>query len=414
MKTKTCALTLLAALSVSISQPAVQAAQPVVQKSQIAGKLVKLGVLTDMTGPMSGIFGPNEFKCAKLAASDFVKKNKPDFKVEVVAGDHHQKPEEAVQKVREWFDKDDVTAVLECTGAHTALPVVRSVIKDRKKVFIVESAGSTRLTNEECTPYTIQYMGETDQVCAGVINTLVDQGKKTWFLIVMDTAFGSSFEKSAKEAIEARGGQVLGSVKHPLGTADFSSFILRAQASHADAVALCTGAADLTNCIKTANEFGIANRQVLAPLFLDMTDVRVLGLPVVKGTYHSELFYWDRDDQTRAWAKHAQEAINTIPNQYDALIYSAVTTYLKAVQATGTDDADAVMKYIKSTKINDFLCHDAYIRADGKLIHERYLMQTKTPAESKYNGDYFKILKVIPAEEVVSPLAKTQCSFCKK
>lgn len=406
MKVKACVLILIAALFASISQPAVQA-------SKIAGKTVKMGLLTDMTGNYSGMFGPKEVKSAQLAISDFVQQQKPDFKVELVYADTKNKPEVAVQQAREWFDKEGVTMIADCSASPISLAVV-PVIAERKKVYFVETGGTTKLTEEACTPYTVHYMGDTDQICAGTVNPVIQQGGKTWFLIVLDNAFGASFEKSVRAEIAAHGGRVIGTVKHPLATSDFSSYILRAQASHADVVALLDAGADCRNALTTADEFGVAKDQLLLPLTLDFTDVRALGLPVAKGVLHSEIFYWDLNNETRAWAKHVQSAINALPNQYDALIYSAVTTYLKAVKAVGTDDADTVMKYLKSTKINDFMCKDAYIRADGRLIHERYLLQVKKPSESKYDGDCYKVLKVIPGPETVPPLSQSKCPFCPK
>ena len=406
MKVKACFLILLAALSASISQPGAQA-------SKISGKVVKMGMLTDMTGPLSNVFGPKLIKSAQLAISDFVQQQKPDFKVELVSADHQNKPEVAVQKVREWFDNDGVTMIADCSMAPPALAVAK-LIAERKKVYFVESAGPTRLTNEDCTPYTVHFMADTDAISAGTVNPIIQQGGKTWFLIVLDNAFGASFEKSVRAELTAHGGRVVGAVKHPLGTADFSSYILRAQASHADVVALLDGGDDLRNAVTTANEFGLAKDQLVLPLFLDFTDVRALGLPVVKGDIHSERFYWDLNNETRAFAKHCSPALNGLPNQYDALVYSAVTTYLNAVKTVGTDDADTVMKYLKSTKINDFLCHGATIRADGKLMHEQYLVQAKKPSESKYDGDCYKVLKVIPATEIVAPLAQGKCAFCTK
>jgi branched-chain amino acid transport system substrate-binding protein len=275
-------------------------------------------------------------------------------------------------------------------------------------------AGSTRLTNEECNPYTVHYAYDTYALANGTANAIVKQGGKTWFFITADYAFGHSLEQDTANAVKAAGGEVKGSVRHPLNAADFSSFLLQAQASKAQIIGLANAGGDMINAIKAANEFGLTKNQTLAGLLVFISDINSLGLDVAQGMLLTDGWYWDLNDDTRQFGKRFNEKMKKMPGMNHAGVYSAVLTYLKAVQAAGTDNADAVMAAMKKTKINDLFAKNGAIREDGRMVHDMYLMQVKKPDESKYPWDYYSVKAVIPGDQAFQPLALSRCPLVKK
>jgi branched-chain amino acid transport system substrate-binding protein len=382
-------------------------------QSKISGDTVKIGILTDMSGLYSDLGGQGSVAAAQLAIDDFKAQSKPSFKIELVSADHQNKPDVGAQKVRDWFDTQGVDMINDVLNSGVALAVAK-VANEKKKVYFNNGAGTDRLTNDDCTPYTIHYAYDTYALANGTGKAVVETGGKTWFFLTADYAFGASLEKDTAEVVKANGGQVLGSVRHPLSTADFSSYLLQAQSSKAQIIGLANAGGDTINSIKAANEFGITKNQKLAGLLVFINDVHSLGLPVAQGMLLTTGFYWDMDEGTRAFGKKFYDKMKKMPSMVQAGVYSSTMLYLKTVQALGTDDADAVMAQLKKGKIDDFFAKGGYIRADGQMMHEMYLAQVKTPAESKQPWDYYKIVKKIPADEAFRPVAKSVCSLLKK
>jgi branched-chain amino acid transport system substrate-binding protein len=382
-------------------------------QSKISGDTVKIGVLTDMSGLYSELGGAGSVAAAQMAIDDFKAQAKPTFKIEMVSADHQNKADIGAQKAREWFDTQGVDMVNDVLNSAVAIAVAK-VANEKKKVYINNGAASTRLTNEDCTPYTIHYAYDTYALANGTGKAVVQNGGKTWFFLTADYAFGASLEKDTSDVVKANGGQILGTAKHPLSTADFSSYLLQAQASKAQIIGLANAGGDTINAIKAANEFGITKNQSLAGLLVFITDIHSLGLPIAQGMMLTTGFYWDMDDGTRKFAAEFEKKMKKKPSMIQAGVYSSTMQYLNAVKTTGTDDADAVMAQLKKTKIDDFFGKGGYIRADGRMVHDMYLAQVKTPAESKGAWDYYKIVKTIPAEEAFQPLSKSACSFVKK
>jgi branched-chain amino acid transport system substrate-binding protein len=385
------------------------------QAAKISGGVVKIGVLTDMSGLYSDLGGQGSVAAAQMAVDDFVAQSKPSYKIEVVSADHQNKPDVGAQKAREWFDTQGVDMINDVLNSGVAIAVAK-VSAEKKKVYFVNGAASTRLTNDDCTPYLVHYAYDTYALANGTGKAVVQHGGKTWFFLTADYAFGASLEKDTSEVVKANGGQVLGSVRHPLNAADFSSFLLQAQASKAQVIGLANAGGDTINAIKAANEFGITKNQSLAGLLVFITDIHSLGLPVAQGMMLTEGFYWDMDADTRKFSKRFFDKIKRMPTMVQAGVYSSTLAYLNAIKAAGTDDADAVMAQLKKpgNKINDFFAKGGYIRGDGRMVHDMYLFQVKKPSESKYAWDYYNVLRTIPAEEAFQPLSKSTCSLIKK
>jgi branched-chain amino acid transport system substrate-binding protein len=380
--------------------------------AQISDNVVKIGVLTDMSGTYSDLAGPGAVEAVKMAVEDFKAKEKPPFAIEVVAADHQNKGDISSNKAREWFDRDQVDVITDLVTTSTALAVMK-VAKEKNRIAIVSGAASTRITNEDCNDVTVHWTYDTYAVANGTAKAVVKQGGKTWFFLTADYAFGQSLEKDASDVVLANGGKVLGSVRHPFPGTDFSSFLLTAQASGAQVIGLANAGADTTNSIKQAAEFGITPKQTLAGLLLFITDIHSLGLKATQGLYLTEGFYWDMNNGTRAWSKRFFERQKKMPTMVQAGLYSAVTHYLQAVRATGSDDTQKVMVAMKKAKINDFFTTNGYIRDDGRMVHDMYLMQVKKPEESKYPWDYYWVRQTIPAEEAFQPLSRSKCPLIK-
>ena len=391
-----------------------QAAQPAEALAQgaVSGDVVRIAVLTDMSGPYSDIGGPGSVEAARMAVGDFGGKVLGKS-IDVVYADHQNKPDIASQIVRSWIDTQGVDMVADANNSAVAL-AVDNIVTEKKRIFMAGGVATTRLTNEDCSPYVVQYVFDSYALAHGTAGAIVRNGGKSWFFLTVDYAGGIAQEKDAAEAVRAAGGTVVGQVRHPLNTPDFSSFILQAQASKAQVIGLANFGNDTINAIKSANEFGLTKNQTLAGLLIFITDIHSLGLGVTQGMLMTEGWYWDTNDDTRALGRRFFEKMQRMPTMTQAGVYSAVLSYLKSVQAAGTDSADAVMAELKKMKINDSFAKNAYIREDGRMMHDMYLMQVKKPSESKYPWDYYNVKAVIPAEQAFQPVSLSRCRLVKK
>jgi len=380
-------------------------------QAQVSGDTIKIGLITDMSGLYTDIDGAGGAEAIKMAIADagVVIAGK---KVEFIPADHQNKADIAASKAREWFDQQGVDLLIGGTNSGANLAMAK-VAAEKKKVFISIGAGSARLTNEECTPYTIHYAYDTIALARGTGGAIVKQGGKSWYFMTADYAFGQSLEKDTAEVVKANGGKVLGSVKHPLSASDFSSFLLQAQSSGAQILGLANAGGDAINSIKAANEFGITKKMKLAGLLIFINDVHSLGLNLTQGMYLTDGWYWDANADTRAWSKRYFEKMKKEPSMLQAADYSAAANYLKAVKAVGSDDTDKVMAYLKANKINDMFAKNGVIRPDGRMVHDMYLMEVKKPSESKYPWDYYKVVATIPGDQAYATKAETKCSLWK-
>jgi branched-chain amino acid transport system substrate-binding protein len=384
---------------------------PLAAQAQVSGDTIKIGFITDMSGVYSDVDGPGGAEAIKMAIAD-AGVVLPGKKVEFVSADHQNKADIAASKAREWFDQQGVDLLIGGTNSGANLAMAK-IAAEKKKVFISIGAGSSRLTNEECTPYTVHYAYDTVALARGTGGAIVKQGGKTWYFLTADYAFGASLEKDTAEVVKAAGGKVLGSVKHPLSASDFSSFLLQAQSSKAQILGLANAGGDAINSIKAANEFGITKTMKLAGLLIFINDIHSLGLNLTQGMYLTDGWYWDMNADTRAWSKRYFDKMKKEPSMLQAADYSATATYLKAVKALGTDDADKVMAYLKKTKISDMFTKDGQIRPDGRMVHDMYLMEVKKPSESKYPWDYYKLVATVPGAQAYLTKAESKCSLWK-
>jgi branched-chain amino acid transport system substrate-binding protein len=380
-------------------------------QAQISGDTIKIGFITDMSGLYTDIDGAGGAEAIKMAIAD-AGGNINGKKIEFISADHQNKADIAASKAREWFDQQGVDMLIGGTNSGANLAMAK-VAAEKKKVFISIGAGSARLTNEECTPYTVHYAYDTIALARGTGGAIVKQGGKSWYFMTADYAFGQSLEKDTSEVVKAGGGKVLGAVKHPLSASDFSSFLLQAQSSGAQILGLANAGGDAINSIKAANEFGVTKKMRLAGLLIFINDVHSLGLNLTQGMYLTDGWYWDLNAETRAWSKRYFEKMKKEPSMLQAADYSAAGNYLKAVKAIGTDDSDKVMAYLKANKINDVFTKNGVIRPDGRMVHDMYLMEVKKPAESKYPWDYYKVVATIPGDQAYATKAETKCSLWK-
>jgi branched-chain amino acid transport system substrate-binding protein len=392
-----CCAALIALSPVALAQP-----------GTVSDDVVRIGVLTDLSGFLSDMTGQGAATAVRMAVEDFGGKvlNKP---IEVLVADNLNKPDVAGNQARTWFDTKQVDMIIDLGNSATALSAAQ-VAAAKNRVAIATSPGTTRLTNENCSPTTVHYAYDTYALAAGTVNTLVKQGLDSWYFLTIDFAGGHSIEKDASDTVKARGGKVLGAVRHPMDTNDFSSYILQAQASKSKVVGFATAGQSAINAIKTAGEFGLGKTKALAGLYVFISDVHSLGLEVAQGMYVTTGFYWDRDEESRKWSRRFFGKTKRMPTMIQAADYSATMHYLKAIQAAGTDDSAAVIKKMKETPINDFFAKNGRIRVDGRMMHDMYLAQVKKPSESKYPWDYYSIKAVIPAQEAFQPLAKGSCA----
>ena len=383
--------------------------------AQYSGNVIKIGVLNDQSGTYSDIAGPGSTLAAKMAVEDFKAKEK-GLNVEVVAADHQNKPDVGSQIASKWYDAEGVDVIVDVPTSSEAL-AINQITKDKNKVFINSGAASSDLTGKACTPNTVHWTYDTWMLANGTGSAIVKTGGDTWFFLTADYAFGHALERDTEAVVLKAGGKVLGKVRHPFPSADFSSFLLQAQASKAKVIGLANAGADTTNAIKQAAEFGIVKGgQKLAGLLVFISDVHALGLDKAQGLNITTTFYWDHNDQTRAWAKRFAAANGgKYPTMVHAGVYAGVLHYLKAVAALKSDsDGAKVVAKMKELPTDDPLFGKGTIRADGRKIHPAYLVEVKAPSESKGPYDYYKVKATIPADQAFRPLDQGDCPLVKK
>lgn len=400
-------LLVLAGLPIVVQAQGKSSAPP-----KISGDVVKIAVLTDMSGLYTDTGGPGSVAAAQLAIDEFGSRvlGKP---IVLVSADHQNKADVGAAKAREWFDTQQVDLIVDVPNSAVALAVSK-VANEKHKLFMVDNAGTSRLTNEDCNPYTIHYVYDTYATGGVTGRAVVQHGGNSWFFITADYAFGRSLQDDTTRAVRAAGGEIKGSVLHPLSAPDFSSYLLQAQASGAKVIGLANAGGDTINSIKAAAEYGINKKQTMAGLLVFITDINSLTLQVTQGMYVAEAYYWDLNDDTRRLGKRFFEKMHKMPTMSQAGVYSSVLQYLKAVQATGTDEADTVIKKLKETTIDDDFVKGGKIRADGRMVHEFYLFQVKSPAESKYPWDYYKLVSTIRGDQAFQPLSQSRCPMIRK
>jgi branched-chain amino acid transport system substrate-binding protein len=374
---------------------------------------IRIGVLNDQSGLYAEFGGMGSVTAAKMAVEDFGGKVL-GRDLEVVSADHGNKVDNGMQIARKWFDQDGVTAIADLTNSGVAI-AVQGLAKEKKRITFASGPGTTRLTQEDCSPLGFAWTWDTYASVQGTARTLLKEGGKTWFILAADYAFGKQMAEDIKSNVTAGGGSVLGEVRAPISTSDFSSFLLQAQSSKAQIIALANGGADTTNSIKQAAEFGIVQGgQRLAGMAVVISDVHALGLKTAQGLVATTAYYWDRDDESRAFGNRYMKLTGRMPGMIQAGVYSSVLHYLKAMQAAGTEEANAVAAKMRELPVNDFFVKNGKVREDGKMVHDMYLIQVKAPSESKGPWDYYKILRTIPGEEAAIPLSESKCPLVKK
>jgi branched-chain amino acid transport system substrate-binding protein len=402
MKSLRWALMLAGALCASLAAGAAWAAD----------NKVVIGDIDDMSGPYADIIGTAGIEAIKMAIADFggTVLGQP---ITILTFDHQNKPDLGAQKVREWADTDGMTMLL--GGSNTGVSLAMSPAAKEKKIpfFAIGAAGAS-LTGKDCTPYTIHYGYDTTALANGTAKTILEQGGKSWFFLTADYAFGTQLENGAAKVVKENGGTVIGDVRVPLGTSDFASYLLQAQGSGAQVLALANAGADTSNSLKAAAEFGLTKTMKPAALLVFLSDVHAMGLDVAQGLVLTTAWYWNTNDTTRAFANRFFEKTKKMPTFPQAAFYSATLTYLNAVKAVGSTDSDKVMEQLHKTKINDMFVTDGVIRPDGLLEHDMYIVQVKTPAESKREWDYYKLIKTMKGEEAFGKLADSTCPLVKK
>ena len=383
------------------------------QQGKMSDDVVKIGVLTDMSGVYADYGGPGAVTAAKMAIEDFGGKMFGK-NIEIVNADHQNKPDIAKSVTQQWFDRDKVDMTVENLNSSVAL-AVQALGKEKNKITIVTGAASSRMTNEDCAPDTgIHYLMDTIALSNVVGKAIVKDGGNSWFFLTADYAFGHSLEKDTGEVVKAAGGKVMGAVRHPLSTGDFSSFLLLAQSSGAKVVGLANAGGDTVNSIKAASEFGLTKKQNLAALLMLISDVHAVGLNTAQGLYLTEGWYWNMNDESRKWASRFEATMKRKPNSNHASVYSSTLHYLNAVKAAGTDDTAAVMKKMRETPINDMVAKGGKMREDGRMVHDMYLFQVKTPAESKGPWDYYNLKGTVKGEDAFQSIAAGKCAAAKK
>ncbi len=381
--------------------------------AQVSDDVVKIGVLNDQSGVYSDLSGLGSLEAAKMAVEDFggTVLGKP---IEILTADHQNKADIASNIANKWIDVDKVDLITDVPGSSAAL-ALQEIMRQKHRLLIVSTGATSDFTGKACSPYGLHWTYDTYALAHGTGKTLVEQGGDTWFFLTADYAFGHALQRDTTAFIEAGGGKVLGSVLHPFPNQDFSSFLLQAQASGAKIIGLANAGGDTINAIKQAAEFGIVEAgQNLAGLLIFISDIHSLGLQVAQGVVLTTGFYWDMDEETRAWSKRFFERRGAMATMAQAGVYSSTLHYLKAVEAAGTDEALAVAAKMRELPIEDFFAKHGTLREDGRMVHDMFLAQVKTPAESKYDWDYYKILATIPADEAFRPLSESECPTVKK
>ena len=403
----------IAAASIALALLGPAAAQsPAPAAGKLSNDVLRIGVLTDLSGVYADISGKGAVEAVRMAVEDFGGQmfGKP---IEVVAADHQNKVDIGSAKAREWFDVGGVDMINDLANSGVALAVA-GLAKEKKRHVIVNNASNVGITNAHCSPYAVHYAYDAYALANGTGRAVVENGGDTWFFLTVDFAFGHGLEQQVSDIVRAAKGRVLGAARHPLGASDFSSFVLQAQASKAKIIGLASTGADAVNAVKAANEFGATKNQKLAALLLWINDIHALGLPTAQGMLLTNAWYWDMNEESRKFARRFQQRVGHMPNMAHAGDYSSTLHYLKAVQAAGSDDPDAVSAKMRQLPINDMFARNGTIRADGRMVHDMYLWEVKTPAESKYPWDYLKLVKTIPGNQAFMPLEQSSCYLVKK
>ncbi|KMO27994.1 ABC transporter permease [Methylobacterium aquaticum] len=395
------------ALAAGLAFAVAAQAQTVAPKGASDG-VVKIGILNDQSGVYADFGGRGSVEAARMAVEDFGGKVL-DVPVQIVDADHQNKPDVASNIARQWYDTDRVDAIMELTTSSVAL-AVQGLSKEKRKITIVDGAATSDLTGKQCTPYGFHWAYDTHALAVGTGGSLVETGGDTWFFLTADYAFGTALQADVTQYVTQKGGKVVGAVRHPLSAQDFSSFLLQAQGSGAKIIGLANAGLDTANAIKQASEFGIVQGgQRLAALLFTLAEVHGLGLKAAQGIVLTEGYYWDLDDQARAFAKRYMARTGKMPNMIQAGTYSSVTHYLKAVKAAGTDDTDAVAAKMREMKVDDFFGRGGTVQANGRMVHDMYLFQVKSPAESKAPWDYYKLLATIPGDKAFLSAKASGC-----
>lgn len=370
---------------------------------------IKIGVLTDMSGTYAALSGTGAVVAAQMAVDDFGGKvlGKP---IAIISADHQNKPDIGVAKAREWIDTEGVDMIADLVNSGVAI-AVQKVGAEKHRITIVNGAGSTALTNKECSPYGVHYAYDTYSIAKGTATALLKQGLDSWFFLQADYAFGQALQSDASRIVTGLGGKVLGSVKHPLGSTDFASYLLQAQSSGAKVVGLANAGGDFINAVKQAREFGL--KQTIAGLLVFDTDVKALGLATAQGMKFTTGYTWEINAETEAFGKRFLAKHHAMPTMDQAGVYSSTLMYLNAVKAANSDDPDAVMKKIRETPVNDFFARNGRVRADGRFVHDMYLVEVKSPAESRSPWDQLKLVATIPGDQAYMPLSESTCPLVK-
>ncbi len=380
-------------------------------QAQISGDVIKIGIITDMSSLYADIDGPGGVEAIRMAIAD-AGGTVAGKKVEVLFADHQNKADIAAAKAREWFDTQGLDMLIGGTNSGTALAMAK-VAAEKKKPYLVVGAASSALTNDQCTPYTVHWVYDTVALAKGTGNAVVKAGGKSWYFLTADYAFGAALQNDTSNVVKAAGGTIVGSVKHPLSASDFSSFLLQAQSSKAQILGMANAGGDTINTIKAANEFGITKSMKLAGLLVFINDIHSLGLKTTQGMYLTDSWYWNRDAETRAWSRKFFDKMKRMPSSLQAGDYSATLNYLNAVKAVNSDDGDKVLAQLRKTKINDIFAKGGTIREDGRMVHDMYLMQVKTPEQSTEPWDYYNVVETIKGDAAWTTKADTKCPLWK-
>ena len=402
LKKLTAACALACATMIGASTPA---------HAQFSGDVIKIGIITDMAGVYGDIDGMGGVEAMRMAVAD-MGGNINGKKIEVLFAEHQNKADVAAAKAREWFDTQGVDMLIGGTNSGTALAMSK-VAMEKKKPFLVVGAATSALTNDQCSPYTVHWAYDTTALAKGTGNAVVKAGGKSWFFLQADYAFGAALQADVSTVVKAAGGTVVGTVKHPLAASDFSSFLLQAQSSKAQILGMANAGGDTINTIKAANEFGVTKTMKLAGLLVFINDIHSLGLKTTEGMYLTDSWYWNQNAETRAWSRRFFEKFKRMPSSVQAGDYSAALQYLKAVKAAGTDDADKVLEQMRKTPINDVFAKGGFIRGDGRMVHDMYLMQVKSPSESTEPWDYYKVVETMKGEAAWTTKADSKCALWK-
>ncbi|MGE4241959.1 ABC transporter substrate-binding protein [Ramlibacter sp.] len=379
--------------------------------AQFSGDVIKIGIITDMSGVYGDIDGMGGVETIRMAVQEMGGAI-GGKKIEVLFAEHQNKADVAASKAREWFDTQGVDMLIGGTNSGTALAMAK-VAAEKKKPFLVVGAATSALTNDQCNPYTLHWAYDTTALAKGTGNAVVKSGGKSWYFLTADYAFGHQLQSDTEKVVKASGGQVVGSVRHPLNASDFSSFLLQAQASKAQILGMANAGGDTVNTIKGFNEFGLNKTMKLAGMLIFINEIHALGLKATQGLYLTDSWYWNQSAETRNWSRKFFDKFKRMPSSVQAADYSAALQYLTSVKAVNSDDPEKVLAHMKKTKFNDVFMKNGYVRADGRVVHDMYLMQVKAPDASKEPWDYYNVVQVLKGEEPWGTKADTKCPLWK-